>query len=71
MTDKAEQIAAGLTEAHITAILADPNSDMPSQVALDFMALRLFRPTSIEPPRMAWTPLGQQVRKILIRESQS
>ena len=62
--ERAAEIAAGLTEAQRVALLGDPNDDMPSDVAMSFMpmALGLFRPVSLEPPRMGWTDLGLAVR---------
>ncbi|MEM8695224.1 MAG: hypothetical protein AAGE05_04285 [Pseudomonadota bacterium] len=60
-------IAAGLTEAQREAILGDANDDMPFEAAGFFIAERLFKPVSLEPPRMEWTAKGEAVRDYLTK----
>ena len=44
---------------------------MDADVAMSFMAMRLFRPVSIEPPQMAWTDTGLAVRSYLMENEHS
>jgi hypothetical protein len=49
MTTDIASIARGLTKAQREALTGDPNADMPSQVALDFIAMRLIKPCLKDP----------------------
>lgn len=68
MTDLSK-LAASLSEVHYEALMGDPNDDMPSQVALDFIAMRLVRPVSIDPPKMGWSQTGLALRDYLKEQS--
>lgn len=74
MTQTPEQIAASLTKAQREALVGDPNADMPTNVALSFIAMKLVRPVLKDPFAehfglddicMDWSETGQQVRAIL------
>jgi hypothetical protein len=71
MTDKAEQIAAGLTEAQRERLLGPENTGVPAGVAGALIRHGLVAKHPTDPEGWAWSHLGLAVRKILIRESQS
>jgi hypothetical protein len=71
MTDEAQRIAAGLTEAQRAALAAGTWNADP--VCADLMLAGIIKkaPTVSWPYYVELTPLGRAVREILIRESQS
>lgn len=71
MTDKAEHIAAGLTEAQRERLLGAENTGMPAGIAVPLIERGLIDRHPFDTQGWIWSDLGQQVREILIRESQS